>query len=189
MSLFGADVVLHTMRSLRLQESRELMGGAEFKSTDILELQPESNIDPYGPESPKRIFQLFSAEAEMLGPFDLSVGVVSANIDAGKLTLVHSYKFKMLVGATDAESAITQIKQNFFDNYGLTLMRRENQNWLVNKKQGVDWEQFGSKSVRESSLFSKIVDVKLSDDHDWKETTWGSRIQILVMTHTQSMAT
>lgn len=176
-SFFGADVVLHIIGIFDLQESSNLKKGDEFKSRKLLELEPESKIDPYGPDCPKRIFHKLSPEIEMIGPLDLNVKVVSANVFAGVLTLVHSYSFKMLVSAPDSEAAVAQIKQKFFEKFGLTLMMRENQNWLVNKNQGVDWENFRSMSVRESSLFSKIVDVKLSDKQAWKKTVWASQLR------------
>lgn len=172
-SLFGTEVVLHTMRSLKLSESSNLKGGDEFKSKKILALEPESIIAPYGPDSPKRIFPRLSTESEMLGPFDLRVKVVRSDLDDEILTLVHSYSFKLLVSASDSDAAVARVKQQFFEKFGLTIMGRENQNWLVNKKQGVDWDQF--EAQRESWLFSKIVDVKLSGSDDWKETVWGSR--------------
>ena len=178
-SLFGAEVVLHTIRSLKLSESVNLKGGDEFKSTRILELEPESIIAPYGPDSPKRIFPRLSTESEILGPFDLRVKVVRSNVDDEVLTLVHSYSFKLLVSASDSDAAVTRVKQQFFEKFGLTIMGRENQNWLVNKKQGVDWDQFYEATIgapRESWLFSKIVEVKISDRQDWNETAWKWRL-------------
>jgi len=178
-SLFGTEVVLHTIRSLKLSESSNLKGGDEFKSKKILELEPESIIAPYGPDSPKRIFPRLSTEAEMLGPFGLRVKVVRSNLDDEVLTLVHSYSFKLLVSAPDSVAAVARVKQQFFEKFGLTIMGRENQNWLVNKKQGVDWDQFDEVTIGapgESWLFSKIVEVKISDRQDWNETAWKSRL-------------
>jgi len=178
-SLFGTEVVLHTIRSLKLSESSNLKGGDEFKSKKILELEPDSIIAPYGPDSPKRIFPRLSTESEMLGPFDLRVKVVRSNLDDEVLTLVHSYSFKLLVRASDSDAAVARVKQQFFEKFGLTIMGRENQNWLVNKKQGVDWDQFyevTKGAPRESWLFSKIVEVKISDRQDWNETAWKSRL-------------
>ncbi len=178
-SLFGTEVVLHTIRSLKLSESSNLNGGDEFKSKKILELEPDSIIAPYGPDSPKRIFPRLSTESEMLGPFDLRVKVVRSNLDDEVLTLVHSYSFKLLVSASDSDAAVARVKKQFFEKFGLTIMGRENQNWLVNKKQGVDWDQFDRATKgapRESWLFSKIVEVKISDKQDWNETAWKSRL-------------
>lgn len=172
-SLFGTEVVLHTMRSLKLSESSNLRGGDEFKSKKILELEPASNIAPYGENSPKRIFQILSSESEMLGPFELRVKVVRSSLADEVLTLVHSYSFKLLVSAPDSDAAVARVKHQFFEKFGLTIMGRENQNWLVDKKHGVDWNQFEAR--RESWLFSKIVEVEISDKRDWSETAWGLR--------------
>jgi hypothetical protein len=115
----------------------------------------------------------------MLGPFDLRVKVVRSNLDDEVLTLVHSYSFTLLVSASDSDAAVARVKKQFFEKFGLTIMGRENQNWLVNKKQGVDWDQFDRATKgapRESWLFSKIVEVKISDKQDWNETAWKSRL-------------
>ena len=174
--LFGADVVLHTMKTLPLVEARDLKDDGEFTSSRMLELKSRASIEPFGPDSPKRLISKSSTGVELLGPFELKVEVVESSLSLEKLTLVHSYSFKVLVSATDSDNAAVQIKQKFFDKFGFTTMQRSGQNWLVNKAQGVNWDGLEWQPRQESSLYSKIVDVKISASDHWLKTAWASRL-------------
>ena len=90
------------------------------------------------------------------------------------LKLIHSYDFKLLVRADDPEEALSIIKQRLFEKFGF-VVKRNGQNWLIDKNLGVDLFENTAESVHESRLFSKVIDVQLTNSEEWAGSAWQSR--------------
>lgn len=172
--LFGAEVSLHTMRNLRIYDATYFKESDFYKSQALLSVDAGTELKPFGPDNAKRLYPKSSSDVAASGPFDLNVRVVSSAITETKLTLVHAYSFKVLVEAESAEQADAIIRNGFFDRFGLTIMERSGQNFLLDKTRGVDWD-LGSSSNEESYLFSKLVDLRMTPAAEWEGTAWQSR--------------
>lgn len=172
--LFGVAVNVETLMTQEIQGEWEFEDNELCSSQELMNLEVGATIDPFGPDSPKRLFPKLSPQPEMIGPFDLGVAVSQASIDADdELTLVHAYSFKLLVSAPDEEAAVAVVRRNFFRKFGFTKMQRENQNWRVRDDEGVDWDMFDT--VEESWTNSRITSVSISKTKDWSGTAWQSR--------------
>lgn len=181
--LFGFDVVVHSFSGLALHAADEIRTQEDFSSNELMQLRPGSSLDPFGRDVAKRLYTKSDphSDFEMLGPFDLLVKIM----DAGKyplgpqssqegLRLVHEFSFKVLVAAENISVAARFVRENFFDKFGF-VVQRNSQNWLVDKKHGVDYFGYISDDVRESQLYSKVVEVRPSSPDDWKGTAWQLR--------------
>ncbi len=172
--LFGVEVTMHTMRSLGIHDASYFKQSDYYKSQARLKIDPSTELLPFGPDNAKRLYPKPGAGVAALGPFDVKVRVVGSSITETKLTLVHSYSLKLLVEAESAEQAEAMMRNKFFDKFGLTIMERTGQNFLLDKTRGVDWD-LDSSTNKESALFSKLVDLRISPSDDWEGTAWQSR--------------
>lgn len=172
--LFGAEVSLHSMRNLSIYDAAYFKKSDLYKSQALLSVEAGTELMPSGPDSPKRLYQKPAGQVSISGPFDLKVQVVSSKVTETKLTLVHAYSFKLLVEAESAEQADAIIRNKFFDKFGLTIMERTGQNFLIDKTRGVDWD-LGSSTNKESPLFSKLEDLRITPAAEWEGTAWQSR--------------
>lgn len=171
--LIGVAVTVETLMNQPIQgdwafEENELCG-----SQQLLNIEVGAKINPFGPDSPKRLFPKLSNQSEMIGPFDLGVAVSQASIEEDELTLVHAYSFRLLVSASDAEAAVSVVRRNFFRKFGFTKMQRENQNWRLLDDEGIDWDL--TDAVEDSWSNARITTVTISEGNDWNGTAWQSR--------------
>lgn len=171
--LFGAEVSLHTMSSPSIHDISYFKESEYYTSKELLQIDSGTELKPFGPDSPKRIYQKPFSGVAIAGPFDTKVKVVSSSIGETKLTLVHEYDFKLLVEAESANQAEAIVRKRFFDTFGFTSMERLGQNFLLDKTRGVDWE-LDSNTTKESTLFSKLVDLRITPSTEWDGTAWQS---------------
>ena len=179
--LVGVRVTVHSFMGLTIHEASIGKGEVELSSKQLFETRPGSQVDPFGPDSPKRFYTKNESSLEILGPFDLSLKIVDSGrykrhtySEEEKLKLIHSYDFKLLVRADDPEEALSIIKQRLFEKFGF-VVKRNGQNWLIDKNLGVDLFENTAESVHESRLFSKVIDVQLTNSEEWAGSAWQSR--------------
>lgn len=172
--LFGVEVSMHTMRSLSIFDAAYFRESDYYKSQALLKVEAGTELSPFGPDNAKRLYPKPGIGVAVSGPFDINVQVVSSSSTDTKLTLVHAYSFKLLLEAESTEQAAATIRNKFFDKYGLTIMERDGQNFLLDKARGVDWD-LDSSTNKESALFSKLVDLRITTSDEWEGTAWQSR--------------
>ena len=172
--LVGVEVQLHTFGSFSVFERAYFKDADDYQSKELLVTKPGTVLATYGPDVPKRLFQNYIPNIRMSGPFDLKVEVVHSSESDQKLTLVHGYSFKLLVSAETPEQAESIVRTRFFEKSGFTLMSRAGQHFLLDEQRGVDWDREEDAPVRESSLYSKLVQVKATTPDKCEGTAWQS---------------
>jgi hypothetical protein len=181
--LFGFDVVLHSFTGLTLHDADGFRSHEDFSSKEQLALKPGGEIDPFGKDVAKRLYPKSEArfDFELLGPFALKVKVVDSGtykhfgvLHEDRLKLIHSFTFKVLASGDNENHAKERVWEKIFEKYGF-VVRREGQNWIIDKMRGVDYFEHCSDDVHESRLFSKIVEVRTSSPEAWRSTAWRFR--------------
>jgi hypothetical protein len=181
--LFGFDVVVHSFTGLALNAADGFREHEDFSSKSHLEIRLGSEIDPYGKDVAKRFYVKSDSKLdfELLGPFGLSVRVEDSGtyklyemmVD-DQLKLIHSFAFKVLASGVSEERAQALVREKLLEKFGFVI-KRNGQNWLVDKKRGVDYFEDHSEDVYESPLYSKVIEVRPSSPSDWSGTAWRLR--------------
>jgi hypothetical protein len=180
--LFGFDITLHNFTELPLRDVQEFRQHEDFSSSQQLQTMPGSRTDPFGKDVAKRLYSKSETrhEFEILGPFGLTVKVEVSETyekhprDQQRIKLIRSFSFKVLASGDSEKQAEEQVRDQLFDNFGFVI-KRNGQNWIVDKKRGVDYFEGHSEDLHESQLYSKVVDVQACTPEDWSGTAWRLR--------------
>jgi hypothetical protein len=180
--LFGFNVVLHTFTELPFREAESLSEHEDFASRKQVDIKPGSKIDPFGNDLAKRLYTKSDArlDFELFGPFGLNVSVEDSDIynhhsyGFQTVKVIHAFSFKVLVSSESETQAQALVREKLLEKFGF-VVKRNGQNWLVDKKRGVDYFENHSEDVHESQLYSKVVEVQPTNSRDWSGTAWQLR--------------
>jgi hypothetical protein len=180
--LFGFNVVLQTFTELPLREAKDLSEHEDFASRNQMTIKPGSKIDPFGNDLAKRLYTKSDArlDFELFGPFGLTASVEDSDIydhhsyGYQNVKVIHAFSFKVLASGVSEDQAQTLVEEKLLEKFGF-VVKRNGQNWLVDKKRGVDFFENHSEDVHESQLYSKVIEVRPSSPSDWIGTAWQLR--------------
>ncbi len=180
--LFGFYVVLHTLTQLPLNDAENLREHEDFASRKPVVVEPGSKIDPFGKDVAKRLYAKSEAQLdfELFGPFGLTVSVEESEVykhhyyDFENFKVIHAFSFRVLASSDTESHARALVQDKLLEKFGF-VVKRNGQNWLVDKKRGVDYFDNGSAEIYESPLYSKVVEVRPSSPEDWSGTAWQLR--------------